>query len=318
MVLLCQANEVSEPIDMTTVANRSSQLLPTLRAAVDRVLAERGQPTAWSVIITVLGDAIVPRGGRIWTGSLLEILALLGFGGGVLRTALSRLVADGWLEASKAGRRSFYQLTPHGAAETAMAAARIYRLGAPAWDGTLDVAIITETDGERRQELRSKLAGHGFAAVSADTLVCLAMRDPQAAGLPGAAIVTGTPTTIEGAREIAARAWNVDAVAESYCVLEGYLAPILEAADPASNGEAEALAARILLIHELRRVVLRDPDLPAPLLPDGWVGERVRRRIAGRYQRLIAPSERWLSVHALGQDGPLPTSLNDPHSRFIG
>lgn len=301
---------------MTTIANRASRLPLTLRAGVDRVLAEQGQPTAWSVIITVLGDAIQPRGGRIWTGSLLEILALLGFGGGVLRTALSRLVADGWLEASKAGRRSFYQLTPRGAAETAEAAERIYRMGAPEWSGTLAVAIITETDGPRRQELRAMLASRGFAPVSPDTLVCLASSAHDAAGLPGVVIVAGTPTTTQGSREIAARAWNVDALAESYRSLERCLTPIIEAADPAANGEAEALAARILLVHELRRVVLRDPALPAALLPESWIGERVRRRIAERYVRLIVPSERWLSAHAIGGEGPLPASATDLQGRF--
>lgn len=302
---------------MTSLANRTaSQHPPTLRAALDRVLAERGQPTAWSVIVTVLGDAIEPRGGRIWTGSLLEILALLGFGGGVLRTALSRLVADGWLEASKAGRRSFHQLTPLGTAETEKASRLIYRVGAPPWNGELSIAMILEADAARRQEVRGLLTAGGFAAVNADTLVGYTIEDRVLASVPAGVAILKAHAAPTALREIAARAWSVETIAESYRGLERSLEPILAAADPASGGEAEALAARILLIHELRRVVLRDPALPAQLLPDDWIGERVRRRIADRYRRLVVPSERWLTQHATGEDGPLPVSAVDTRSRF--
>ena len=33
---------------------------------------------AWSLIITLYGDAVVPRGGGLWLGSLTRIMALFG------------------------------------------------------------------------------------------------------------------------------------------------------------------------------------------------------------------------------------------------
>src|SRR4051812_50076253 len=63
-----------------------------------------------SIVITVFGDAIMPRGGSVWLGTLLEFFKTLDIDSGVVRTAMSRLAADGWLGRTKVGRNSFYWL----------------------------------------------------------------------------------------------------------------------------------------------------------------------------------------------------------------
>src|SRR2546429_2962625 len=61
-----------------------------------------------SIVITVFGDAIVPRGGSVWLGTLLEFFKALDIDSGVVRTAMSRLAADAWLQRHKGGRHSFF------------------------------------------------------------------------------------------------------------------------------------------------------------------------------------------------------------------
>ena len=41
-----------------------------------------------SIVITVFGDAIVPRGGSVWLGTLLEFFETLDIDSGVVRTAM--------------------------------------------------------------------------------------------------------------------------------------------------------------------------------------------------------------------------------------
>src|SRR5687767_8359362 len=53
---------------------------------------------AGSLIVTIFGDAVAPRGGELSLASLVEIMAAFRIGAGVVRTALSRLVAEGWFE----------------------------------------------------------------------------------------------------------------------------------------------------------------------------------------------------------------------------
>src|SRR3984957_293859 len=67
-----------------------------------------------SIVITLFGDAIVPRGGSVWLAPLLSFFEPIDMDGGVVRTAMSRLAADGWLERNKVGRNSFYRLGRKG------------------------------------------------------------------------------------------------------------------------------------------------------------------------------------------------------------
>src|SRR5258708_13830218 len=67
-----------------------------------------------SIAITVFGDAIVPRGGSVWLGTLLAFFETIDIESGVVRTAMSRLPNHGWLERQKSGPNSFYSLMKQG------------------------------------------------------------------------------------------------------------------------------------------------------------------------------------------------------------
>ena len=101
----------------------------------------RAEPSrTWSVIVTVYGDAIVPRGGSVWLGTLAKFFSALDIGDGVVRTAMSRLAADGWLERTRVGRNSFYHLTEKGRATFREATEHIYRAQPQPWNGRFELA----------------------------------------------------------------------------------------------------------------------------------------------------------------------------------
>ena len=255
----------------------------------------RGEPSrTWSLIVTVYGDAIVPRGGAVWLGTLLTFFRALDIGDGVVRTAMSRLASDGWLERSRVGRNSYYRLTEKGREAFRAASERIYARHAPAWAGHFDLALGSE---------RAALEAAGYCLLA-----------------PGVGIAPGGAAAIEGAlrlqatsdaetyRALAARCWPLEATGEAYARFLAAFGPLREALErSAAFTDLEAFAARILLIHEYRRIVLRDPGLPAELLPQDWPGSAARDLCAGVYGRLACASERWLDETALGEDGkPLP------------
>src|SRR3970040_395771 len=66
------------------------------------------------IIFVLFGDVILPRGGLIWTSSLLRFLRLLGVSERAARSTLSRMKRKGWLKAERRGRHSQYRLTPKG------------------------------------------------------------------------------------------------------------------------------------------------------------------------------------------------------------
>ena len=103
-----------------------------------------------SIVITVFGDAIVPRGGSVWLGTLLEFFEQLDIDASVVRTAMSRLTADGWFERNKVGRNSFYRLVQSGRQTFDIATKHIY--GPPAV--RLDRAVRTAADRQWRRSRR--------------------------------------------------------------------------------------------------------------------------------------------------------------------
>ena len=246
----------------------------------------RTQPSrTGSMIVTLYGDAIVPRGGSLALSSLIDIFRGLGIEDGVVRTAVSRLAADGWLIRSKRGRNSFYAISPSAAAATEAATPRIYGPISDTWDGHLRLAI---DPGAERQSLLDA----GWATVHPGVLI--------ATTGPSALTSTGTP---EALLALAARAWPLAGLAGRY---HSFLATF--PADIAVT-EADAIRLRLLLIHEFRRIALRDPALPRALLPADWPGHPARARAATLYASLLPLSEHWLDTNATTETGPLPHAI---------
>ena len=82
------------------------------------------------------------------------------------------------------------------------------------------------------------------------------------------------------------------------------------------DGEIDAFTARVLLIHHYRRVVLRDPLLPAALLPRDWPGRAARELCGEIYRGVLPASEQWLDGHASNENGALPAAGKGLYRRF--
>jgi len=127
---------------------------------------------AGSLIISVLGDAVVPRGGRVWLGSLIRLLEPLGLNERLVRTAVFRLVRDEWLTSARSGRRTDYLLTPSGEQRIDEASRLIYAAAMPQWDRRWRLIVtVGELSARDRERLRKALAWHGFGALNSDCFV---------------------------------------------------------------------------------------------------------------------------------------------------
>jgi len=279
---------------------------PSLDALVADLPSGAGRLRAWSLVVTLFGDAVAPRGGVLRVAALQAVLERLGVEPGALRTALSRLARDGWLARDRRGRASFYALTPAKSEELAAATRRIYAAGPPLWNGDWQIAspgahpeALTAggfAEAAPGLFLRPRLAGASPAPVDANLFDCPAEGARATASLIRAAWPETVAAERMAAAEKAARA----------------LAPLAHA-DP-----LEALAARTLLIHLWRRAVLASSELPAALQPPDWPGERARNAVRDLYWRLAPASERWLDACFGSPDGALPSPDGDFHRRFGG
>lgn len=250
-----------------------------------------------SLIVTIYGDAVLPRGGSLALADLLALMRRLGASEGMVRTAVSRLARDGVLQRQRAGRHSAYALTEAAQAEFAAAVPRIYGPSPAGWDGTLHLAFPEPgTD-------RSALDAAGFAVLAPGVML-----GPWP-GPPDVPLVQGTAPA-ETAQMLSARAWPLAATAALYAEFVRLFAGLQDM--PPSP--LDAMAARTALIHAYRRAALRDPHLPAGLLPPDWPGHAARALCQSRYAALAPLSEQWLDSASTGST-PLPRGL-DPCARF--
>lgn len=244
-------------------------------------------PRAGGFIVTLYGDAVLPRGGELGMAAIIETCAAVGISETLVRTAVSRLVAAGQLIGQKVGRRSFYRLTPAAEAEFAAAAQTIYAAPAPCgWRLVAGPEAV--------------LAGlPGLARLRPD----LGLGPDRGPLPPGCAVVAGAATGDPAAlARLAAELWDLGAQAAAYA---GFLARF-GAVDSVPARPTEALALRLLLVDAWRRAALPDPGLPAAALPADWPGPAARALFARLYLALTPAAEAAIASGFEAASGPLP------------
>ena len=266
-----------------------------------------------SIVVTLFGDAIVPRGGSVWLGTLLKFFEQLDIDASVVRTAMSRLTADGWFERTRIGRNSFYRLVQSGRQTFDIATKHIYGPQVSDWTGRFELLLIG--NGGDRDVAREALKNAGFGSPLPGVWVA-----PSGVPVPeeaaGASRLEVSAEDDSG-RRLLSESWPLDRTADAYQKFMKTFEPLrgwLDRGEPLAD--ADAFTARILLIHHYRRVVLRDPLLPTALLPSDWPGRAARALCGEIYRALLVPSEQWLDGHGTNEKGPLPPARKVLERRF--
>ncbi len=249
---------------------------------------------AGSFIVTLYGDAIVPRGGLVWLGNVIAVCGQLGISETLVRTAVSRLVSAGHLIGVKEGRRSFYRLT-EASRETFEAAAEIIYGGRKASrDGLWSLLVLASSSLD--EGTHRLLASRGYGFLGSGVALRAGAADKADESLPGLrfeARQMGAAGRAE-LRELAVSAWSLDELSGRYRAFSRRFSPLLSVLQKSSGSHWDpelALALRLLLVHDFRHLVLDDPGLPPDLLPDSWAGPAVQTLFATLYRCLNAPAE---------------------------
>jgi phenylacetic acid degradation operon negative regulatory protein len=301
-----------------------------IRARIDDFKQQK-RVHANSLIVSMFGDMVVPRGGRIWLGSLIGLLEPLGLNERMIRTAVFRLAREEWLCTEALGRRSDYLLSASGQRRFDEASRHVYASHAPLWDRRWRLIVgVGQIEQKDREALRRALFWQGFGALSLDCYVhpsadLAAAFDALLAEGLGHLLGGMMPLLAADARlggtasnaDLVARAWNLGELSDAYGKFIATYMPALAELRRDRNvviDEEEAFLMRLLLIHDYRRLLLRDPELPDVLVPAGWPGQTARVLCKELYRRLLVPAERYLDACFRTADGkcpPLDATLDD-------
>jgi phenylacetic acid degradation operon negative regulatory protein len=238
----------------------------------------RAGSSAKALLLTILGEFVLPAGGSAWTQTLVGSLAALDVGEHNARQAIARLSEQQLIAGKRLGRRTRWALTADGRQLLVEGTRRIFEFGSAgaAWDGRWLLVVYSTPASQRvkRQQLRSRLAFAGFGFLGSGVAITPHLdREPLAnrvlrelALVDGSLVVRAEAGDLVPVEDLVHRAWDLDSVATSY---RRFLTTF-QRLQPGSS--ALRFGAVVQLVHEWRRFPFIDAEIPARLLPSGWPG----------------------------------------------
>jgi phenylacetic acid degradation operon negative regulatory protein len=301
---------------------RATALPAPLARLLKRFRAQRPL-RAGSLLVTIFGDALAPRGGAVTLGSLIRLATPFGVTERLVRTSVARLAHDGWLVARREGRQSEYRLSDSGAERFAAATRRIYSPAPEGWEGTWTLLLLLAR-GAAGAQLRAELRWRGFGQLAAALYAhpsagCAEVRAWLAAlrAPPDALLLSSRSEGPASDRRLAAAGWDLKGLARRYRGFVADFAPLTRVVRGALTPET-AFLVRTLLIHEYRRIHLADPLLPPALLPSAWVGTSAYELCRALYSGVYAQAEAHIGIAAYPLSGALPPAEPAARERFGG
>jgi phenylacetic acid degradation operon negative regulatory protein len=244
---------------------------------------EMNTVSARSLLMTLLGEYVLPRERPPWTSTLVEALSIEGVEEKAARQALARAAAEGWIASEREGRRVRWTLTPEGRHLLTEGAERIFTFGrttpaTPPWGGRWLMLLVTvpETRRDLRHRLRTRLTWAGFGTPDPGVWINPdPAREPEARYVlhdldlaQGAMSFTAAHGTVGSQAAMVARAWDLSTLEAEY---EAFVTAF---GAPTPVSDVETLRAQTRLVHEWRRFPFLDPRLPRELLPADWTGTK--------------------------------------------
>ncbi|NEK56819.1 PaaX family transcriptional regulator [Geodermatophilus sabuli] len=241
---------------------------------------ELGAASARSLLLTVLGEFVLPAGRPVWTATFIDLLAELDVTEKAARQAIMRTADSGWIAAARIGRKTRWSLTEAGTRLLKEGTDRIYGFAVDdrGWDGRWLVLVVGVPENERqlRTKLRTRLGWAGLGSINSTTWVTPrinreheAIRVLEDIGVDDASWSFLAEAGVLGdERSLARSAWDLDAIENRY---EDFLELV---APRRPRTDRQALIAQVRLVQEWRRFPLLDPGLPRRLLPPRWSGNR--------------------------------------------
>jgi phenylacetic acid degradation operon negative regulatory protein len=282
-------------------------------------MSRRPQVRTQFLIFTLFGDYVYPREGWAWTGSLITLLKLLGVSNQAARSTLSRMSKQGWLKVQRKGRNSLYALTLKGQHLLEEGAQRIFEPRRQGWDGKWRVVVYSLPEKKRdlREALRRRLSWLGFGPLSPGTWVSPHDRQVELEALLDDLNVRHYVQCFVGQwlnhlsnDDLVQRCWNLTDLNRRYAAFLRKWEPELQNCEVQQSGgnpltPSECFVRRFWIVHEYSAFPRSDPNLPAELLPEGWLGDEAARVFRDYRELLNERANAFIEQTLQNENGPV-------------
>lgn len=301
---------------------------PSIRRLVTH-LKESHRFSPKAIISTMFGDLILPHGGFIWLGSLVEAAALFGISASHARTSILRLGYEGWLKNFRVGKLSYYSMSEDSLRNYV---APVYGVPNEAWSNEWLIVYTAMVDLPKQiyTKLRQALIWEGVGQLSPHVFLVPASDGDRARRVLDEFSLTDrvqmlSAQTLDSkdpdlVRRMVREAWSLTEIEKKY---ESFLArfrPLLQVIERHGEtlDEESCFIIRALLILDYRVIAILDPHLPSSLLPNPWAGHAAFALCKALYQHVLAGSQSYLHRVMKTSDGPLRPPNQALWSRFGG
>lgn len=256
-----------------------------------------------SLFFTLFGDYVMDRGNTIRAASLVRLMSEFGLTESAVRAGLSRMTQKGLIVAMRNAGQSHYTLSAAGLRRLREGTRRVYRRTPHRWDGLwrLVVYAVPETHRTSRDQMRRELVWHGFGLLAQSTWISPNPLEAVVQELVAEYIKEqGTVdvfrcTHLGDPGELVARCWDLARVAGAYREFVQAWEPLRQTASALSDNEA--FVRRIRLVHEYRKFLNIDPQLPQDLLPDPWIGDQAAELFRALHHDLTPAADRFFEAN---------------------
>ena len=251
---------------------------------------------ARSALFDLYGDHLRGRGSQAPVAAIVRLLAPVGIAAPAVRTAISRMVMQGWLEPVGLDGGRGYRTTERANRRLDEAGDRIYGRRHPDWDGAWHLVLVDPPSmRSARARLRADLAFLGYAELADNVWVSPFARAELDSVLERAGARARTARAVD-VRPEPTEAWDLDELRAGY---DGWLSNagslVAEHLDGHRDEDEAAFAGRFHLVHEWRKFLFADPGLPDQLLPADWPGRRAAELFQREANRLAPGADRFVA-----------------------
>lgn len=249
-----------------------------------------------TLLLTLLGTAVLGRDAAIFSGSYAAVMARMGVSEHATRSTLTRMVNRGLLARHRRGRKMYFGLTARAVAVLREGEERIWRVGAvnrnPDGHWTLLGFSLPEARRDTRHLLRSRLRWAGFGLLRSGLWVAPGTVDVSAllADLQlrdHLMVFRAEPIEPADMGQVVRDAYDLPAIAGRY---HRFLRR-WDAARPLPAAPDD-LARLLWLLSEWLLLLRDDPRIPLRYLPTDWPAVTAQQVFHHTHERLQPPARR--------------------------
>lgn len=263
---------------------------------------QRTSSTARRILLTILGEFVLPQERPVWNTSLVRATMAGGQTEKAARQVILRAAQSGWLTKSREGKNVCWAPSMKLVELLSEGRQRVYPMERPTvhWDGRWLILQVSLPDAHRKQRepLYRALQWAGFGSPAAGLWVCpytdrqeemarairkLGLTD-IAFGFVGSSIGLGITD-----QRMVQLSWDLDQITRHYTrLLRNF---------KQRRNEESILSRYLSLVTEWQMLPFVDPRLPTALLPANWEGQHLAAEFADMLQSWREPARaQWQQI----------------------